>query len=89
LRQQWSDAQGNIAEAAQILEALFQKFGIDPALASELKTAATQLGDEQLAAEADERIPGSAAPLMVQRDATQPHPRRGRDAPARRPRDLN
>jgi hypothetical protein len=90
LREQWNASQRDIAESVQILEALFQKFDVDPALASELGTALTQLGDELLAAEEDDApITGATAAVVVERDARQNRQGPGRGAPERRPRNLN
>lgn len=89
LRAQWRASQADLAESVHILEALFQKFDVDPALASELGTAVTQLGEELLAAESDAPLPGSTAPVVVERDATRPHQSSGRGRAAKRPRDLN
>jgi hypothetical protein len=57
LRAQWAASQDDIVEAVQILEALLQKFDVDPAFTGELEAAVTQLGEELLAAEADTTQP--------------------------------
>jgi hypothetical protein len=89
LRDQWKASQADITESVQVLEALFQKFDVDPALARELGTALTQLGEELLAAEEDASLTGATAAVVIECDATQNHQGRGPGAPTRRPRDLN